>query len=547
MAEAASAHSQAEELVQLRERLRKFELLAKKLKNNVQAAQDEAKQQSQRVEELTAALRATSGSSLADVDDASTTVLGRVLISPHELVVLRTLDGSVKAADANDIITAFPALKASVEDAPMFKSPSDVKALEMKSTEAGEALRNYRVRAEALLRQRDAELAAARERIQLLQAHSVVSSSGLPSLSAPGEQQRQLALGVESVDGNAGGQEDEDDEDRGQYRSSNAGAARSTQQQYAQQIQDMRVQIDKLLRSRSELLERDRASREVIAKLQRTTAAAGGAAGSSTSAMGVADLLSAAVSTPTPSSSHSQTQSLGQGGVGGAGGQHPAEVERDTLSAEYAAYRRRAVAMLKEKDESVKRLQEDLDGLRARLKSSLESAQELQLQQQSAHATYGLGSAQSSAAAQPTVQVDREGFRTPSKSRSGFESPASSRMGLGNSGQEGMRTPGGTPDMARAEYLRHTLVRYLAATDSSIKQQLEATMVALLRLSPAESLAIQKAKVETAGTLHGVRGAVAPLAPYAADLGSSIATAGGNVLSSVFGMLGSAANANAGR
>jgi hypothetical protein len=455
-----------EELEHLRERVLKYEGFTARLKAALAKATSECKQSAARVQELQTAV--ASGDDGFGDGSVPPEVVGRLTVLSSSFAVVVCGDAARVIPDAR-LSASHPTLVDAALTAPSFVSPEEGAQLRARAREAAEELRAYRVRTEALLRQRESDLAAARERLLILQSQQVSGGSGEGEDEAEAEEAAMFS--------------------RRRQGSSSAAAGEDA----GPSAKELQSQVTKLLRTRAELLERDRASQELITQLMRqgqgdeTVDAAPAPRPAGQGRTTVAQLLSQAAAAPAASPPAASTPPGGAGAAADA-------AEKEALVAEYSAYRKRAVGLLREKEADIRRLSDDLESARLRTKAALTEAS-------------------TGAPRSPTGKAGGADAEAPTSPVSSFL--PSSRAGMG------MLTPKGSPDIARAEYLRAALVRYLSAsiTDSSIKHQLESTLIMLLRLTPAEAAAVARAREEAAvlNTVHSVA--------------SGAVTAGGSVLS----------------
>ena len=134
------------------------------------------------------------------------------------------------------------------------------------------------------------------------------------------------------------------------------------------------------------------------------------------------------------------------------------------LKAEYGAYRKRAVGLLREKDETVRRVAEELTAVRTKYASSAAAFAE-----RGGSPSVGaraLESAVGSGKPQPLLAGHGHG---PS-SHMGTP-PQAARAGAGHSIAGAPHAPPGPPDGPRWEYMRNLILRYLSTTDGGVRAQ----------------------------------------------------------------------------
>jgi len=201
-----------------------------------------------------------------------------------------------------------------------------------------------------------------------------------------------------------------------------------------------------------------------------------------------------------------------------------AEVER--VTADYAAYRRRTLAMVKERDDTVARLSGDMAGARKQLRAARSA-----LMAAGANATATLEGdgtlilAEASAASAAAVGLaggGSGGGGGASGSTSGSSTGAAGTMSVRSTDvTPAAPTPHALPTQAQWEYLRNILVRYLGTPEAqgSVRTHLEPAIMMVLGLSP----------VEVAGIRHSA-GRAAPPPPASGAVGS-VAPPGFSLLS----------------
>ena len=163
---------------------KRLHAVAKKLKALLDTTQEELKVHQSRVSELELAARASTTKSVlstllgvpaSEAEGLEARVAARVpIVEPsgetRVWCCITAPDGTL--ADwipEDDLLSRVPRFAAPVRQCELHTTPGEAAALRARVAEPVEELRKYRVRAEALLRQRDAELATARERVAALE------------------------------------------------------------------------------------------------------------------------------------------------------------------------------------------------------------------------------------------------------------------------------------------------------------------------------------------------------------------------------------------
>jgi hypothetical protein len=213
------------------------------------------------------------------------------------------------------------------------------------------------------------------------------------------------------------------------------------------------------------------------------------------------------------------------------------QMEHEKLASEYGAYRKRAVGLLKEKDDALRRMEDELTAARTKAKQRGAGGE--------ADSGFVVPSAASPAHGRSggVVQSTPGG---PAAAAAARRQVSSGTGGFGG-GSSGPPTPGGPPDAARWEYLRNVLVRYLSTPpDSDVRSHLEPALMMVLGLSPPEVMAIKSGRqAAAAAAAHGANGGVASgvdASPAAALLTGTLTSLWGTA-ASLLGMDGGAAAA----
>jgi hypothetical protein len=352
------------------------------------------------------------------------------------------------------VTAAFPTLSSPLSSTPLFSSPDETAALRARVNDITEELRRYRVKTEALLRQRDAEVAAEREKALAAESQRILSPSHAASaMNSP--------TSVASGDGKMSGDG------------------------LQQRVLELSAQVERLVRWQGEAREREGSLRDKIASLSheldgRVAHASGG---------------TSLISEPSNNSSSSadrvrmeafQTQL------------NDALEEKDKLSTEFNAYRRRTLAMVKERDDQVSKLASDLSTARKQLRTL-----KIGLSNVGLDATKILME-DDSGATQPTSQHTLEGSVAPPASTATATTPASKGvLASPGSGPSMSASHEGLPSLPQWEYLKNILVRYLSApaSEERVRAQLEPAIMAVLGLSQVEVAGVKKSNGRVPGAL----------------------------------------------
>ena len=527
--------------------------VAKKLKALLSASQEELAQCKARGLELELAARSTSASSVlalllspgSGASEGSATearVAARVPVA-HPATGVPTLwccltDPSGGRPDwiiEDELLSRVPRFSQPVRQCEQHVAPGEAAALRSRCLEPVEDLRKYRVKAEALLRQRDAELSAARERAAT--AEALLGGSSLATAAAAAAAADAAASGLPSAHAS-------------QHPATPA--APGDLEGLQRRLAEAHSQAQRLLASRGEVLERERLAKEgeeeacreaalarkeallwqnkwaeavgaplavslsgdldgstglgVLAAGGGVGAGAAGAAGGGGRAGGgdTYDSYGNPIHAP-GSSSSSAGASFTEAALAEAKISLQAELTK--AQSEYTAYRRRAVSMIKEKDEQLKRLAEDLSAARGRLVEARSAASAAAGGGGGGGVAFSPSSSSSSslpATAYPSSPL-ASGVVTAGSppvegsSGSGSGSGTPSQMHAGSAALP--VTPNGTPDVSRWLYLRALLLKYLAEGDSSIKGSLEPAIFTVLGLAPTDIAHIARARASSGSGL----------------------------------------------
>ena len=487
--------------------LSKYKNVAKKLKAMLDEKTEEAKLTAARIAELELAARsAAHGSALSALlsgDAESARVLARAAIGgppstapPMAYVCLGAADGTGSEWVCEEELTSrAPRFATAVRSCEPHVAPAEAAALRLRSSDLSEELRRYRVRAEALLRARDADLQAARDVADLAEIG------------------RREAVAVAAAGGHGGGE----------------GVLADLRRRLA----EAQSQAERLLRARSELLERQRVASEMAEDAARETTlarqeasmwqskweeAVGAVPGSSGTA---APILSATTSVGGVDATTSSLIGVNKGDPSSidvtkdsqsANASAATELELAKLSQEYTAYRKRAVALMREKDDQLQKSTQELTAARARTKA--------------AQASLAAITASSAAAASVLSPA----------------SPSTITGGVGGGGGIiNHHTPsspngsGSAPDAARWAYLRALLVKYMAAgnDDLAMRNSLEPALATVLGLGPAEVMQIARSKAGGGGGSNSGEAIEAALGGVGVPVG--IANVAGGIMGGLIG------------
>lgn len=423
-----------------------------------------------------------------------------------------------------------------------FVAPSDVAQLRQRMLEVQDELRKYRVRSEALLRQKDAELAAARERALQAQSERIITGVGDGTPSSSGMRGDSFgAVGTASAGqagassglfgrGAAGGP-------AGVLGSSGNGAGVSggvdelatNPSAMMRRIGEYQAQVERLLRSRAELQERETSLRDQLVDAQRELQAMrdentafrlrvdDGQGGGTAS--GSAPMSPVAVRAP-PSAAAASIAAPAAAAAAAAeleASMKVLQMEHDKLSSEYAAYRKRAVGMLKEKDDQLRRMEDELTAARSRIKRAAEaegSAHQPIASQQATNLQHAAPAVATPAPTKkgglppPSPATPAHGFAASPAGAAARHIPATSGV-LGAANAAGAAAAG-PPDAARWEYLRNVLVRYLSTPpDSDVRAKLEPALMMVLGLSAVEIAGIKTGRHHATPPLYQGQAATA--------------------------------------
>ena len=342
--------------------LSKYKAAVKKLRAMVDAKDAELAAAVSRVSELEVAARASASRSVlsalllgAAESDAggleSARVIARAVVGDAERVawVCLAVDGGLSEwVLEDDVVTRVPRFAAAVRAVEPHASPADAAALRARADGPSEELRKFRVRTEALLRAKDAELGAARDRADAAEAARREAGA------AAGEDGGELISEL-----------------RRRTADALSAAERAT-----------RARADALERERAAIDAAEDAAREAaIARDEATLwqtrwAEASGAtvegsgAGATTTAASDDGALRASMTTVAAAPRAASPTTLSAAVVAAESAAAATALELTKLTQEYTAYRRRAVALMKERDESLRKLSDDLAAARAKAKAA---------------------------------------------------------------------------------------------------------------------------------------------------------------------------------
>ena len=439
--------------------LTRYKTLAHKLKSLLEDAQAQLRTKSAQLDALTSS---TPGLDGAVSSTAASPVLNE-LISGDVRVLCRVSHAGAKswalfaASDGRcdwrpeaDVLAGFPGLSSAISECGICASPEEAASLRAAVVDAQDQLRVFRVRAEALLRQRGNELDALRQRAQQAEADRITGGGGAAAVNLIGgggfqgsnngvdENGANATIDGDSLSPPSFGITEAGSSPSSNSNSSNGGANAS------------------LLRTNAELKDRELRSRETIAQLTNE----------------VQSLREKLIT----------QRSIGGGGGGGMSesGQHETAassvVAFKKLEEEYTAYRKRAIGIIKQKDDLASKLSEEV--------ASLRSAR-------STRASSGEGEGGGS------NNGEKQGPHTPGgkASNSSFSSSSSSFHAAS--------PPSIAASEARLAYLRKLLVKYLSTNDVSVRHSLESALVAVAELTPTDILAVRRAKEEASSNSYG--------------------------------------------
>ena len=562
----------------LRERLAKYQTVAKKMREALQEKEALLKEKQGELNALkpfveqmkSSVLTASSGGGGVPAFD----IAARVQCSSDGVgwswacISGKDGEGNMKQEwhTEDALLSRHPGLVLSLRAVAPYLSPLDAEQLRSRLVEVQEELRKYRVRAEALLRQKDAELAAARERALQAQTDRITrsdSSQRGSAFFASGSLRRGYndLYGDDAADNNgsfsdgtpegrasgggsgarslfglpsgkapsAAGNDDDGDDDA--YDISSAadregdGNGRRTPSLFSsgrlpsafqqsqrsgfgdsvggQQAAQLQAQVERLLRWRADAQEREASLRDACAEAQRENAGLRDELAALTLQMGTGNGSAvSATSVPSSSASAFQQPSLdahtsGSGGLAAQLRSLQAEhgkvtsdhakltsehsvlsLQHDKLSGEYTAYRRRAMGLMKEKDEQLQKALEEVTSLRSKLASASASAAHAATASGTSPSGYGHAGHDAISAHATPRGGGRSSRGTPSSSLSTSSTSSSSPP----------------PDGPRWEYLRNVLKQYLSASDPSVRASLEPAVMMVMGLSQLEMQGIHKSR-----------------------------------------------------
>jgi hypothetical protein len=457
--------------------LTRYKSLAHKLKSLLEDAQAQLRTKSAQLDALTSSAAATTTSNDGSVSSTAASPVLNELISGDIRVLCRVSHAGSKswalfaASDGRcdwrpeaDVLAGFPGLSAAISECGICASPEEAASLRAAVIDAQDQLRVFRVRAEALLRQRGNELDALRQRAQQAEADRITGGGGgggSPSMSLHrgnisganvDENGNAIMIDGDSLSPPSWGVTESTNSSLNNSSNSNGGGGGGVNAS--------------LLRTNAELKDRDMKSRETIAQLTNEV-------------QSLREKLSA--------------QRNG-GGMGGAnetsssGQQHEtvasSVVAYKKLEEEYTAYRKRAIGIIKQKDDLAGKLSEEVASLR------------------SARSTpRGASSGEGGGSGEGGIYGEKQGPLTPS-GKSGGALLSSSSSSSSSTSFHAASPPSIAASEARLAYLRKLLVKYLSTNDASVRSSLEAALVAVAELTPTDVLAVRRAKEEASSNSY---------------------------------------------
>lgn len=471
--------------------------------------------------------------------------------------------------------------------APLLAGPGDVARLAARAEGAGEDFRRFRVRAEALQRQKDGEIASLREAaIKAAVAAAAGTGIGTGSLDAgssggsfaglPGLRGSGLGLAA-SMAGRpaaaAASSAASSDSALAGVAAGHVAALERALEETRAANRALQARLERSQRQLAVAAERERGwEAERSALRQGQAVAADGAGGNTDGSAGDAASLSPALPSPavaaSPAAPASEAVARAESALADAvavasaacADAEAARAEaardaaacaglRDSLEAareELAAYRRRAQGMLREKDDELAAAKRQLR------EKEVERARDRERERGVAAAGEAASASESAAEAAEaagSLESAREG-KTPSaaaaaiaphtpapRERSAFPLSATAASAAGSHDGAGA---GAGLDAARAAYLRNVMLRYLSTppteglgAPSSIRAALEPAIMTVLGLASAEvAAAASKQHSGTSGHTHSVAGTPASAIAAASTLAGSAVTPAASVSAS---------------
>lgn len=421
-------------------------------------------------------------SSSVSVPPCSISIVARVPFLNHTwLLLMCPTDGRTEWREEHTVLNAYPFLTNIITNTPVWVNPQERQTLLENTKEAQEQLRVFRVRAEALLRQRDTELLTLKQKIQQNRTDRIIGSSN----------NNNEDNNTEDNDGNTS-----NDMDNGRFTSPSShtgGKANGNNNTPA---------VEKLLRVQADLRERESKAKDTVQQLSQeltkvqeqlqyvktkynlshddvppallsssvfTTATAPLSSVSSSPSV----LPSSPSATVVPSSSPSSSLTIDQ-------------ISVKKLEEEYTAYRKRAVGIIKQRDEQIEKLNEEIEEVRNKLRNQQYLHQQQQQQNQIT----------TSSVTSPATNT----MSSPHPNSSFVPPPSSFSPGGSDTGyrfsSSGVLSPSTGSIDAKLQYLRKLLVKYLSSTDPSVRLSLETAIMAVAELSPADVLLIKRVQQE---------------------------------------------------
>lgn len=455
--------------------LSKYKAIAHKLRSVLESTQAELKDKTAKLAALS-----TSGESgllqllVADAD-AGISFAVRVPHDGRTFLLITAADGRFEWKAEHEVLAAYPDLESRIAATPFMTSALDASNLRSAAAEAQDQLRVFRVRAEALLRQRDNELATLRQRLQQTEADRIIGADD--EIDGGGS-------GTERVAGSLASE-------------SHAGHGQS---------------VDRLLRIQHELREREARARDAVAELSTELQSTREQLAALRARFGVVDGSDGGGGSG--GSQQSSAASSSSAGIGGAAATASATAATQSADAnalslsykkleeEYTAYRKRAVGLIKQRDDQIGKLSDDLNESKQKLRQTI-AEQEGNIS----------GSSSAGVITSPATG------RVIGRGAAGGPSPEPSNSGSSSSNMSNI-----SPD-AKLAYIRRLLVKYLTAdaSDASLRLPIENALMTVVDLPPSDLLQIKRARdtaasASLAGHGSAATEAAATVASAAVDL-----------------------------
>jgi len=363
-------------------------------------------------------------------------------------------DGRCDWRPEADVLAGFPGLSSAISECGICASPEEAASLRAAVVDAQDQLRVFRVRAEALLRQRGNELDALRQRAQQAEADRITGGGGAAASNLSGGGGGFRGSNNNGVDENGGNaMTDGDSLSPPSFGITEAGSSPSSNSNSSNGGANA-----SLLRANAELKDREMRSRETIAQLTNE----------------VQSLREKLIT----------QRSIGGGGMSESGQHETAAssvVAFRKLEEEYTAYRKRAIGIIKQKDDLASKLSEEVTSLRSA---------------RSTRASSGEGEGGGGG----NNNGEKQGPHTPGGKANGSSSSSSSSS---SASFHAASPPSIAASEARLAYLRKLLVKYLSTNDVSVRHSLESALVAVAELTPTDVLAVRRAKEEASSNSYG--------------------------------------------